>query len=225
MELLPEELKKPSFTELGLFLGKEYKEGKIWPKPENIFRAYELCDPDDVKVVIVGQDPYPNEHAHGLSFSTTQSRRPVSLHYIFKEICSCYPEYEIERDFLTNNLTSWARQGVFLLNSVLTVREKESNSHKGKGWEEFTQATIKALFDNKIPKVFILWGKEAQATFANAVPKPVTYPHQILFAGHPAAAAYGKDVFSGNRHFYTANEWLKMQNRQPITWKPNVLLS
>lgn len=203
----------------------EYKERKVHPKPEDIFKAYELCTPDKVKVVIVGQDPYPNEHAHGLSFSTTQTRRPISLHYIFKEICENYPEYSLENDFPTNNLTSWARQGVFLLNSVLTVREKEPNSHKGKGWENFTKATIKLLFDDHNPKVFMMWGKEAQTTFAASVPRCTVTNHQILFAGHPAAAAYGKNVFSGNRHFYTANEWLKMQGRSPIIWKTDALQS
>lgn len=212
--------------ELGSFLGAEYKTEKVWPKPEHIFAAYQFCAPENVKVVILGQDPYPNEHAHGLSFSTTQDRRPISLHYIFKEICNNYPEYEIERDFPTNNLSVWAKQGVFLLNSVLTVREKTPNSHKGRGWENFTKATIRILFeDTSTPKVFMLWGNDAKKLFASAVPNATTYPHQILMAGHPAAAAYGKDVFSGNRHFYTANEWLKLQGKTPIIWKTGELLS
>jgi uracil-DNA glycosylase len=172
--------------------------------------------------VIIGQDPYPNAHAHGLSFSTTQQRRPVSLNYIFKEICDNYPEYDIQKDFPTNNLTNWAKQGVFLLNSVLTVQEGISNSHEGKGWEQFTQATIRALIDDSNPRVFMLWGRDAQRAFtrATATPIPRIISRQaVLECGHPAAAAYGKNLFSGNRHFVQANEYLLHHKKSIISWK------
>jgi uracil-DNA glycosylase len=171
--------------------------------------------------VIIGQDPYPNAHAHGLSFSTTQQRRPISLNYIFKEICDNYPEYDIQKDFPTNNLTNWAKQGVFLLNSVLTVREGEANSHKNKGWEQFTQATIRALVgDRERPKVFLLWGKHAQDMFGKATTEEfVRNRHYVFQSGHPAAAAYGKNLFSGNKHFLMANNALLDSGQKIISWK------
>lgn len=216
-ELLGEEEEKKYFQELQEFLKTKVS---TWPKEENIFKAYELCKPSEVKVVIIGQDPYPNAHAHGLSFSTTQKNRPVSLRYIFQEILDNYPEYKPE-DFPTNNLTSWAEQGVFLLNAVLTVDEGVSNSHKGKGWEIFTRKTILKLMEDPTPKMFMLWGRFAQTLWKDACMSPsrgLLIPHQILTSGHPAAAAYGKNLFSGNRHFHIANEYLKLAGREPIVW-------
>lgn len=219
--ILHEEYDKPYFHQLGSFLNEEYARGvNIWPAPENIFKAYELCKPEDVKVVIIGQDPYPNHHAHGLSFSTTQERRPLSLHYIFKEICENYPEYDIEKNFPTNNLTCWAKQGVFLLNSVLTVREKHPNSHANKGWEEFTKATLRELVRLEKPIVILLWGKYAEKMYNSATAYGDMFPHGLtLVSGHPAAAAYGKNLFSGNKHFKLTNNFLESKDLPPIIWK------
>jgi uracil-DNA glycosylase len=218
--LLKDEFQKPYFQKLGQKLLAEYNTSIVYPKEENIFRAYELCKPEDVRVVIIGQDPYPNEHAHGLSFSTLEQRRPVSLRYIFKEICENYTGYDYKTDFISNDLTNWAQQGVFLLNAVLTVRAGESNSHKGIGWETFTGATINKLWFSNSPKVFILWGKSALNLFNKAVPNEGAGDyHLILTCGHPATAAYGNDLFTGNKHFQQTNMFLISHGLEPITWK------
>jgi uracil-DNA glycosylase len=198
----------------------------VWPKPENIFKAYELCSPEEVNVVIIGQDPYPNEHAHGLAFSTTQLRRPVSLHNIFKEVCRCSMGYDIEKDFPTNNLTSWAKQGILLLNSVLTVREGFSNSHKDLGWETFTGETIRRLYLGSRPVIFVVWGQDAINAYTRALGTCAGNPiHGLLHCGHPASGAYGIDRFVNNRHFSTVNYFLQRWNRPDIVWKTSGLQS
>jgi uracil-DNA glycosylase len=227
-EALKDEFTKPYLAKLMNFVTEEYKHTKIWPEPHNVFAAYRI-KPADVKVVIIGQDPYPNKNAHGLSFSSNETRRPVSLHYIFKEIADdlCMKdqgEAVTEKEFYaecfpTNNLTKWANQGVMLLNAVLTVRENDSNSHIDKGWEEFTTATLTSLLESNNPVVVVSWGKYAQ----NMTQKAMSACKQIhgkgfFQAGHPAAAAYGKNVFNGCRHFSKINDFLLSNNLTPIEW-------
>jgi uracil-DNA glycosylase len=219
-QLITEEQQKSYFRELETFLWNEYRSDKvIRPAVENVFNAYRLVAPKDVKVVILGQDPYPNEHAHGLSFSTLEQRRPFSLRAIFTEICENYTGYDYKTDFPTNDLTAWTKQGVFLLNSILTVRDGEPKSHARRGWETFTGNTLKYLWRYGNPKVFMLWGKDAINTFNKAIPDEATDYHLVLTAGHPAAAAYGKNVYSGNKHFQKANMFLISKELEPIVWK------
>ena len=173
-EKLNDEFKRPYYENLTKFLEGEYKSKTIYPKPENVFNALNRVKYDDVKVVIIGQDPYhgPNQ-AHGLSFSVEKDiNTPPSLKNIYKEIQSdigCYiPNH--------GNLTKWANQGVLMLNAVLTVEAGKPNSHKGKGWEEFTGKVIELLNNREKPVVFLLWGANAKA-----VGKKITNPnHYIL---------------------------------------------
>lgn len=224
--LLQDEFDKPYFAKLADFVTEEYKKYKIWPKPEDVFAAYRI-KPADVKVVIIGQDPYPNKNAHGLAFSSNETKRPVSLRYIFQEIKDDLYADSVETvDSLfppkLNNLTKWAEQGVMLLNPVLTVREGVSNSHAGKGWEEFTAATIARLVERERPLAIVAWGKYAQNALHRSVQNanPGNYSCVRGFeAGHPAAVAYGKNVFSGNKHFSKINQFLLSYNLTPIEWK------
>lgn len=225
---LEEEFNKPYFSKLVSFLEEEYKTYRIWPKSSDVFAAYRAVVPSLIKVLIIGQDPYPNAHAHGYSFSSKDTKRPVSLQYIFKEIATDVGlgEFDFKTAFPNNDLTPWTKQGVFLLNSVLTVRENQSNSHKNKGWEEFTQATVRKLIEIRSTPpmqttrlVIMLWGRDAQNMFKLAT-NNLTIPNNILVltAGHPAAAAYGKDVFSGNKHFSQAAAFLRESYIMPIRW-------
>lgn len=210
-ELLKNELNSKEFKELQTFLNNEYATYKIYPEAKNVFNALNLVKYDDVKVVIIGQDPYHQPHqAHGLCFSVLEGTKlPPSLQNIFKEI-----EDETGKKPNTNgNLTSWARQGVLLLNSVLTVRESCPNSHKNKGWELITSKIIKLLSERKDPVIFLLWG-------ANAIQlgKDIDRSrHYVLTCAHPSPlSAY--NGFFGCGHFNKTNEILRKLGKKEIEW-------
>lgn len=210
--LLAEELEKPYYQELRQFLAAEYRNGTVYPNQYDIFNALRYTTYSGVRVVILGQDPYhgPNQ-AHGLSFSVKQGiQPPPSLVNIYKEIQS---DLGIDNLGKHGELTDWAKQGVLLLNAVLTVRAGEANSHKGKGWEQFTDSVIRLLNLREDPIVFLLWG-------ANAAKKQVlvTNPcHLILKAAHPSPlSAY--NGFFGCRHFSQTNDFLTAHGFAPIDW-------
>lgn len=203
-------------------LVKEYREHKIYPKPLDIFRAFELTPFEQVKVVILGQDPYPfGDHADGLAFSSKLAETPASLRVILKEVdrdvVRTKDHKEFEKAFPTNDLTSWAKQGVLLLNTSLTVRAGEVNSHRGM-WRELLQEVLKSLWLDYTPKVFMLWGSEARENMWQEATL-YTRKHKILEAGHPATASKGRDLFSGSNHFSRANHYLEKQGIEPIEWR------
>ena len=179
---------------------------------ENIFNALKTTSYEDVKVCILGQDPYhePNQ-AHGLAFSVEQGvALPRSLINIYKEISS---ELNVTMSSTNGNLTKWAKQGILLLNTVLTVRKGQANSHKGKGWETFTDDVIKKLNEREDPVIFVLWGNNAKTKEALITNKR----HYILKSPHPSplSASYG---FFGNGHFKKINEILIKEKKDPIDW-------
>ena len=209
---LADEFGKPYFESLVRFLHKEKTEGKrIFPPGSQIFRAFDLTPVDKVKVVILGQDPYHGPgQAQGLSFSVPEGvPAPPSLKNIFKEIetdmgvrMSGYP-----------NLENWARQGVLLLNAVLTVRSGEAASHSKIGWEQFTDAVIRYVSNNCEGVVFMLWGN-----FARGKRELIDHSrHCVLEAAHPSPLARG--AFFGCRHFSRANAWLAANGKAPVNWQ------
>ena len=211
-DALAGEFEKPYFASLVRFLHKEKADGRrVFPPGRQIFRAFELTPVPQVKVVILGQDPYHGPgQAHGLSFSVPEGvPAPPSLKNIFREIetdlgisMSGYP-----------NLENWARQGVLLLNAVLTVRSGEAASHGKIGWQEFTDAVIRYISDNCEGVVFMLWGNFAR-TKAELIDRS---RHCVLEAAHPSPLARG--AFFGSRHFSKANNYLASTGRTPIDWK------
>lgn len=214
--VLKAETQKDYYKELTAFIYQEYAERVIYPPYEKVFRALEMTSLADTKVVILGQDPYHNPgEACGLSFSVPVGQKvPPSLVNIYKELSDdvgCY---------VPNNgcLDPWAKQGVLLLNTVLTVRAGAAASHQGHGWEIFTDAILRALNDDPTPKVFLLFGRPAQSK------KPLlTNPkHCCLMAPHPSPLSAYRGFF-GCRVFSRANDFLKSQGRDPIDWQiPNV---
>lgn len=209
---LHDEFEKPYFAELVRFLHREKEEGKrIFPPGKLIFKAFELTPVDEVKVVILGQDPYHGQgQAMGLSFSVPDSvQMPPSLCNIFKEI---HDDLGVEMSGYPN-LENWARQGVLLLNAVLTVRAGEPASHSKIGWTQFTDAVIKYLSDNKSGIVFLLWGN-----FARSKKEIIDCSrHHVLEAAHPSPLARG--AFFGCRHFSKTNELLVQEGREPVNWQ------
>ena len=211
--LLSPEAEKEYYRELRAFLKSEYlKSGvPIYPNMNDIFNAFKYTDYNDVRAVIIGQDPYHNEgQAHGLCFSVKKGvQKPPSLNNIFKEL-------QADLGFAPANhgeLTSWAKNGVMLLNSVLTVRAGNAGSHRNKGWEIFTDNAISLLNQRKEPIVFILWGGNARSK------KPLidTSKHLILECAHPSPlSAY--NGFFGCKHFSQANEYLVSRGQEPIIW-------
>lgn len=211
-ELLEEEFEKAYFHELERFLGEEYASGTVYPAREDIFNSLKYTDYEDVKVVILGQDPYHGPgQAHGLSFSVKpQTRIPPSLRNIFKEL------HEDLGCKIPDNgyLVSWAEQGVLLLNTVLTVREGEAHSHKNKGWETFTNSVISLLNKREKPVVFLLWGKPAQEKA-----KLIDNPHHIILKSvHPSPLSARRGFF-GNHHFSKTNQILKDNGEEEIDWQ------
>ncbi|MGZ3901687.1 MAG: uracil-DNA glycosylase [Bacteroidia bacterium] len=207
---LKDEFSKDYFTNLKNFLVEEKKRNIIYPPGKLIFSAFNLTPFDEVKVVILGQDPYHGPgQAHGLCFSVNDGVRfPPSLANIFKELktdCNC----EIP---LSGNLEKWAKQGVFLLNATLTVRQNSPGSHQNKGWEQFTDSVIKLISEKKEKVVFMLWGNYAKAK----VPLIDAGKHLILQAAHPSPLARG--AYFGSRHFSQANEYLIKNNKKSIDW-------
>ena len=210
--LLKDEFEKPYYLNLRKFLVQEYKSQTIYPNMNDIFNALKYTDYKDVKVVILGQDPYhqPNQ-AHGLCFSVKKGvNPPPSLQNMYKEIYAEYG-YPIPQH---GELTYWAEQGVLMMNTVLTVRESQPNSHKGMGWEIFTDNVISLLNLRPEPMVFLLWGANARAK-----KKIITNPnHLVLESAHPSPlSAY--NGFFGNGHFKKANEFLKSKGLTEIDWQ------
>lgn len=208
--LLKDEFEKPYFKQLQNFLAEEYSKYDIYPEMSNIFNALNAVKYEDVKVVIIGQDPYhePNQ-AHGLAFSVQDGiALPPSLVNIYKEI---EDDLQIKCD-QSGNLLRWAKQGVLLLNTTLTVRRGQANSHRGHGWETFTNEVIKLLSKRQDPMVFILWGSNAQA-FAPEISKQ----HLILKAPHPSPLSAYRGFF-GCKHFSKANKFLTDHKKTPINW-------
>jgi uracil-DNA glycosylase len=205
------EFKSPYFRKLKMFLVEERSNHLVYPPGKDIFNAFNSTPFMDVKVVILGQDPYHGPgQAHGLSFSVPEGvRPPPSLMNIFKEMQSDL-SYTIPR---SGNLTSWARQGVLLLNATLTVRAKQAGSHQGKGWERFTDQVIAQLSKERSGLVFLLWGRFAQAKQSLVDMEK----HHVLTAAHPSPfSAY--NGFFGCKHFSRTNELLLSQGDQEIDW-------
>jgi uracil-DNA glycosylase len=214
LNALSEEMGKPCFKALMQFVKSEYAASPngVFPSQEMIFRAFNLCPLSEVQVVILGQDPYPTKgHAHGLCFSVDEHVRPFpkSLNNIFKEI-----ESDLSQPFPENgSLIRWAEQGVFLLNTVLTVREGQTESHARKGWEEFTDAVIKKLSQERQNVVYMLWGSKAQEK-AKMLDENTNL---ILRAPHPSPLSSYRGFF-GCKHFSQANTYLIGKGRKRIEW-------
>ena len=209
---LTPEFKKPYYAELYKKIREEYSTRQIFPPSDEIFTAFELTPLSEVKVVIIGQDPYHGDgQAHGLCFSVKPDiETPPSLVNIYKELntdLGCY---------IPNNgyLTKWAKQGVLMLNTVLTVRAHQANSHRGIGWEEFTDAAIRILNEQDRPIVYLLWGKPAQMK-KSMLNNP---RHLILEAPHPSPLSAYRGFF-GCQHFSKTNTFLKENGLAPIDWQ------
>ena len=209
---LKDEFRKPYYAQLFEFVKEEYQSRVIYPPADDIFNAFHFTPLNKVKVVILGQDPYHNEHqAHGLCFSVQPGEdAPPSLVNIYQELkadCGCYiPD--------NGYLKKWADQGVLLLNTVLTVRAHQANSHQGKGWEHFTDAVIQAVNAQDRPIVFLLWGRPAQMK-AGMLNNP---KHLILKAPHPSPLSAYRGFF-GCRHFSQTNAFLQENGMAPIDWQ------
>lgn len=210
---LENEFKQPYYKDLFSFVKDEYSQQVIYPPADDIFNAFHYTPLSEVKVLLLGQDPYHNvNQAHGLSFSVLPSQKdiPPSLQNIYKELesdCGCY---------IPNNgyLKKWADQGVLLLNTVLTVRAHQANSHQGKGWEKFTDSVIKALNEQDRPIVYFLWGRPAQ-TKLSMLNNP---KHLVLTAPHPSPLSAYRGFF-GCKHFSQANAFLQEHGIAPIDWQ------
>lgn len=210
-QVLSPEFEKPYFLRLTEFVRGEYRATTCYPPGKLIFNAFNLCPFDQVKVVLIGQDPYHEPgQAVGLCFSVNDGiPYPPSLQNIFKEIQADLGEAVPS----TGNLTRWAKQGVLLLNATLTVRAHRAGSHQGKGWEEFTDAAIRALAEQREHLVFILWGAYAQKKGAFID----RGKHLVLTSAHPSplSASHG---FFGNKHFSRTNDYLTAHGETPIAW-------
>lgn len=210
--LLKDEIKKDYFINLLNFLEKEYSSKAIYPEKENLFTAFKLTSYQKTKVVIIGQDPYHQKgQAHGLAFSVQKGVKiPKSLHNIFLELVNDvkinYPQ--------DGNLTSWAKQGVLLLNTVLTVQDSNPTSHRNKGWEVFTNYIITLINQKKQTVVYLLWGNDAK----KKIPLITNKNHYILQAAHPSPLSAHRGFF-GCKHFSKTNEILISNNLEPINWQ------
>ena len=215
-KLLEEEFNKEYYLKLREFLKEEYSSAKIFPEKEDIFTALKLTSYEDTKVVILGQDPYHGEgQAHGLAFSVKPGvQAPPSLVNMFKELKS-----DIGCEIPNNGyLVPWAKQGVLLLNAALTVREGEPNSHKGKGWEEFTDRIISILNEREKSVIFVLWGKNALAKEELIT----NVRHMVLRAPHPSPLSASRGFF-GCKHFSKINVLLRANGEEAIDWQiPNI---
>ncbi len=211
-EVLAGEFEKEYYLELREFLKSEYSTHQVYPPMEHIFRALKETPYDKVKAVILGQDPYHEPgQAQGLCFSVPEGvKQPPSLVNIFKEMQADLGV----RPPSHGNLLTWAHQGVLLLNAVLTVREHEANSHKNKGWEQFTDRVISLLNDREDPVVFILWGANAKAK-ASLI---TNERHCIITGAHPSPLS-AHNGFWGGKYFSRANEFLEEQGYEPINWR------
>lgn len=202
----------PAFQSLRETIRSEYQTKTVYPNPQNIFRAFWLTPLSSVKVVILGQDPYHGPgQAHGLSFSVPQGVKvPPSLQNIYKEIQN---EFGITKDFSNGNLEAWAQQGVFLLNAILTVVARNAASHKGKGWEDFTDHVIKTISESQDGVVFMLWG-----SFARSKKSLIdNSKHLILESTHPSPFS-AHNGFFGNGHFKSCNDYLEQNGKEGVVW-------
>ena len=213
LDAVETEFHKPYYKELYQFVKDEYARTVVYPPANDIFNAFHFTPLSKVKVVILGQDPYHNEkQAHGLSFSVLPEQKdiPPSLQNIYKELqddCNCYiPD--------NGYLKKWADQGVLMLNTVLTVRAHQANSHQGKGWEYFTDAVIEAVNAQDRPVVYMLWGRPAQSK----IPMLTNPKHLILKAPHPSPLSAYRGFF-GCKHFSQANAFLQKNGIDPIDWQ------
>jgi len=210
--ILKEEFQKPYFNALSNFVKSEYRNHSCYPHENDIFSAFNFCAFDDVKVVIIGQDPYHDENqANGLCFSVKETvKQPPSLVNIFKEINT---DLGIDSSH-SSNLERWAKQGVLLLNATLTVRAHEAGSHQKQGWEIFTDQVIKQLSDQKEDLVFLLWGG-----YAKKKGKVIdSDKHHILVSGHPSPLSANRGYWFGNEHFSKTNTILERINKSKILW-------
>lgn len=209
-QVLKSEIKQEYFKKLKEFIDKEYQEKTIYPEYQDIFNAFKYTDYDQVKVVILGQDPYHGyKEAHGLSFSVQDGvKRPPSLNNIFKEL-----KRDLKKERLSNDLTDWAKQGVLLLNCIMTVVKDSPASHKNKGWEMFTDNVIKYLNKREEPIVFILWGNYAKSKKALITNKN----HLILESVHPSPFSANNGFF-GSNPFSKVNDFLRKKNQKEIEW-------
>ncbi len=213
LDIVKDEFSKPYYKELYQFVLKEYNTHVVYPPSDDIFNAFHFTPLSKVKVLILGQDPYHNAHqAHGLCFSVLPDQReiPPSLQNIYQELkedLGCY---------IPNNgyLKKWTDQGVLMLNTVLTVRAHQANSHQGRGWEKFTDAVIEAVNAQQRPVVYLLWGRPAQSK----IPMLTNPGHLILKAPHPSPLSAGRGFF-GCRHFSQANAFLERNGLEPIDWQ------
>jgi len=210
-EALKDEFGQEYFKKLREFAKQEYQHAIVYPAPKNIFRAFELCPFDKVEVVILGQDPYHGpKQANGLCFAVSEGvSLPPSLQNIFKEIESDLGQKLVHK---TGDLERWAKQGVLLLNATLTVRARTAGSHQGKGWEEFTDAVIRKLSDERENLVFILWGNYAKAKGAHID----RTKHLVIESAHPSP--FSATRFFGSKPFSKTNEYLQGHGKKPIDW-------
>lgn len=229
-ELLKDVINSEYMSTIGNYLRKRRTEILVYPEEENVFRALKLTHLRQVKVVVLGQEPYIDGSANGLAFgfkTSSQKRPSKSLDVIFKEV-----ERDVYKGFhldLDDSLVSWADQGVLLLNTILTVEKQRLKSHESLGWQRFIKIILYELLMDADQKVFMLWGNDAQALFEEVNAKQPTFHHLVLKSKHPAADLYGKDqfgditpnypsTFSGNKHFSQANQFLINCKRKPIKW-------
>lgn len=210
-DLIKEALKEPYFQKLIEFLKQEDLHKTIYPPKEKRLSALKLTPFDQVKVVIIGQDPYHEEgQAHGLAFSVEKGKFPPSLQNMFKEL-----ETDLNIPFAkTGNLTSWAKQGVLLLNTVLTVEAHQALSHQGKGWEEFTQKLIEKLAEFHPYLVFVLWGNKAK----KFLPMIKKYHHDVIMSAHPSPLSAHRGFF-GSKPYSKINDYLSKHGKKEIDWR------
>lgn len=209
---IQEEFGKPYYKQLYKFVRQEYQTCRIFPPSDDIFNALHFTPLSEVKVLILGQDPYHNEHqAHGLSFSVLPGEAiPPSLQNIYQELSNDLGCYVPNNGFLEK----WAKQGVLLLNTVLTVRAHQANSHQGRGWEHFTDAIIQAVSTQERPVVYMLWGRPAQVK-SSMLHNP---KHLVLKAPHPSPLSAYRGFF-GCKHFSMANAFLQEHGAEPVDWQ------
>ncbi len=210
-DIIKDEQSKDYYKKIQEFLEQEYKTKKIYPSRDKLFKAFDLCKYEELKVVILGQDPYHQpSQAQGLAFSTPASiKNPPSMVNIIKEVISDIGDCEV----LDGDLTPWAKQGVLLINTVLSVEDSKPNSHKNKGWEKFTDNIIKYISENKKDIVFILWG-------AGAIKKTKIInetKHHIITSPHPSPLSSYRGFF-GSKPFSKTNNFLKSINKEQIIW-------
>ena len=210
-KVLNSSISSPYFTDLSLFLASEFDQKEIFPPVDVVFSAFQHCSFQDTKVVIIGQDPYHGHgQAQGLSFSVPSAfPLPPSLRNIYKEL---YDDLKVIR--CDGDLSSWANQGVLLLNSVLTVRSGEPNSHAKQGWEEFTQNVIRNLSEQKQNVVFVLWGAHAQKLAKHID----SSKHLIIQASHPSPLSANRGGFFGTKPFSQINQYLLASGQEGIDW-------